>query len=99
MGLIICKIHGECVVSFISEHHAKKIKNKKRAIASEIQIIQVLDDKKNFNGTYILDSNLIDELNINNFKIDIKSDFEKFQLMFDRLSAVCSKCIENYLTF
>ena len=97
MGYIICDIHGENVVSFVSEYHAKKVNEMEKCIESEIIHVEVVDKKKLFNGSYIVDSILVNDIGVNELKIDVEMELEKYEMMFSKLSPVCPKCLDNYL--
>ncbi len=97
MGYIECKIHGGNVAGLISEYHAEKINKMEEPIDSEILNIEVLDKKGLFNGHYIVDPTLVSEAGIRESKIDVQSEFEKYEMMFNKLSPICPKCLNNYL--
>ncbi|MFD2561864.1 hypothetical protein [Aquimarina rubra] len=97
MGYVICKIHGENIAGLISEYHAEKVNKMKESMDSEILNIEVLDKKGLFNGHYIVDPTLVNKIGIKELKIDVESEFEKYEMMFDKLSPICPKCLNNYL--
>ncbi len=97
MGYIICKIHGGNVTGFISEYHANKIIKKEKTVDSEILNIEVFDKEKLFNGHYIIDPDLAIEIGIKELKINVESEFKKYEMMLEKMSPICPKCIENYL--
>lgn len=97
MGYIACKIHGENVARFISEYHAEKIFKMEESVNSEIIFIEVLDKNELFNGSYIVDPSLVRKIGIQESKIDLESEFYKYEIMFNKLSPVCSKCLNRYL--
>ncbi|EDP71051.1 hypothetical protein FBALC1_01167 [Flavobacteriales bacterium ALC-1] len=97
MGYIECKIHGGNVAGLISEYHTKRINKMEESIDSKILNIEVLDKKGLFNGRYIVDPILVNEIGIKESKIDVESEFEKYEMMFDKLSPICPKCLNNYL--
>lgn len=97
MGYIICEIHGGNVTGLISKYHAKSVNKMKESIDSEILNIEVLDKKGLFSGHYIVDPTLVSEIGIKESKIDVESEFDKYQIMFDNLAPICPKCLDNYL--
>ncbi|WP_299892548.1 hypothetical protein [uncultured Lacinutrix sp.] len=97
MGYIICEIHGGNVAGLISEYHVEKINKMEESIDSEILNIEVLDKKGLFNGYYIVDPTLVNEIGIKESKINVESEFKKYEMMFDKLSPICPKCLNNYL--
>jgi hypothetical protein len=112
MGYIICDNHGGNIVSLISDYHAEKINNRENSIDSEILYIEVLDNKGLFNGHYLVDPNLVKEIGIiTNYesslkeinpmevplKINMESEYEKYERLFTKLSPICPKCLKDYL--
>lgn len=97
MGYIICDIHGGNVASFIAKYHVEKIKKMEESNHSEILNVDVLDKKGLFNGTYIVDPTLVNEIGIKDSKIDLEFEFEKYEMMFEKLNPVCPKCLNDYL--
>lgn len=93
----MCKIHGGNVIGLISEYHAEKINKMEESIGSEILNIKVIDKDGLFNGNYIVDPNLVSEIRIKESKIDVELEFKKYEMMIDKLSPICSKCLNNYL--
>jgi hypothetical protein len=97
MGYIICEIHGGNLADLISVYHAEKVNKMEKPIDSEILNIEVLDKNGLFNGRYIVDPTLVNEIGIKDSKIDVESEFEKYEMMFNKLSPICPKCLNNYL--
>ncbi|MBW1296372.1 hypothetical protein [Aquimarina litoralis] len=69
MGFIICEIHGGNEAGLISEYHAEKINKMEESIDSEILNIEVFDKKGLFNGRYIVDPTLVNEIGIKESKL------------------------------
>ncbi|MEY8847292.1 hypothetical protein AB9K26_00630 [Psychroserpens sp. XS_ASV72] len=98
MGKINCEIHGENVIALISEYHHERMGIGKKCKLSEVKTI-IVDDKEGlFNGHYQVDPYLIREIGIQNSRIDVQSDFKKYELMFNKLSPVCPMCLKEYLS-
>lgn len=70
MGKVICEKHGENSIAFISKYHVDNVFNNKKCIPSEIVNIYVVDKQGVFNGNYIIDSILMKEIGIRDFKIN-----------------------------
>ena len=96
MGYIECEDHGGNVAALVSKYHLDKANRKEKCVDSEILSIQVIDQEGLFNGNYIADPSLINEIGIEGLKIDFQTDQEKYEAMLDALSLICPICLKNY---
>jgi hypothetical protein len=97
MGVLICQKHGETVIEFVSKYHADKITNNEKCNIDEVFRVKIVDINGIFDGSFLVDKSLIEETQIDNFTVDVQTDLNKFEMLFDKLTPVCSECVKDYL--
>lgn len=97
MGKIVCKSHGTQVLSFVSKFHQKKIAGAEPSHESEIRYVEVDNKEENIQGTFLVDPNILTQLDRHEKVSKMKLDSSEFNKIFSDLQAVCSTCLKEYL--